>query len=39
LTGEIPREPGASPYGNWNERIHAQRYYPNALLGNLPASL
>jgi len=34
LTGEIPREPGASPYNNWNERIHAQCYYPNALLGN-----
>lgn len=34
LTGEIPLEPGAAPYRNWNERIHAQCYYPNALLRN-----
>ena len=34
LTGEIPIEPGAAPYRNWNERIHAQCYYPNALLRN-----
>jgi alpha-amylase/alpha-mannosidase (GH57 family) len=34
LTGEIPIEQGAAPYRNWNERIHAQCYYPNALLGN-----
>jgi alpha-amylase/alpha-mannosidase (GH57 family) len=34
LTGEIPVEQGAAPYRNWNERIHAQCYYPNALLGN-----
>jgi alpha-amylase/alpha-mannosidase (GH57 family) len=34
LTGEIPIEPGAAPYRNWNERIHAQCYYPNALLHN-----
>jgi alpha-amylase/alpha-mannosidase (GH57 family) len=34
LTGNIPVEPGAAPYRNWNERIHAQCYYPNALLGN-----
>ncbi len=34
LTGEIPIEPGSAPYRNWNERIHAQCYYPNALLRN-----
>jgi hypothetical protein len=34
LTGEIPLEPGAAPYRNWNERIHSQCYYPNALLRN-----
>lgn len=34
LTGEIPIEPGAAPYHNWNERIHSQCYYPNALLRN-----
>lgn len=34
LTGEIPVEPGAAPYRNWNERIHAQCYFPNALLHN-----
>ena len=34
LTGEIPLEPGAAPYRNWNERIHNQCYRPNADLGN-----
>jgi alpha-amylase/alpha-mannosidase (GH57 family) len=34
LTGEIPIEPGAAPYRNWNERINAQCYRPNAQLGN-----
>ena len=34
LTGEIPMEPGAAPYQNWNERIHEQCYRPNARLGN-----
>lgn len=34
LTGEIPVEPGAAPYRNWNERINAQCYQPNAQLGN-----
>ena len=34
LTGEIPVEPGAAPYRNWNERIHAECYRPNAELGN-----
>ena len=34
LTGAIPKEPGASPYLNWNERIHAECYRPNAEQGN-----
>jgi alpha-amylase/alpha-mannosidase (GH57 family) len=34
LTGEIPIEPGSAPYRNWNERINAQCYRPNAQLGN-----
>lgn len=34
LTGEIPIEAGAAPYRNWNERIHAECYRPNAELGN-----
>ncbi len=33
-TGEIPVEAGASPYPNWNERIHAECYSPNAQMGN-----
>ncbi len=34
LTGEIPLEPGAAPYPNWNERIYDHCYRPNAELGN-----
>ncbi len=34
LTGEIPLEPGAVPYRNWNERIHDHCYKPNAELRN-----
>lgn len=34
LTGLIPTEEGATPYSNWNERIHAECYRPNAELGN-----
>ncbi len=34
LTGVIPPESGAAPYPNWNERIHAECYRPNAELGN-----
>jgi hypothetical protein len=34
LTGKIPREVGASPFQNWNEKIHAECYRPNAELRN-----
>jgi hypothetical protein len=34
ITGLIPNEVGAEPYKNWNERIHAECYLPNAELGN-----
>lgn len=34
VTGYIPLEVGASPYQNWNERIQAECYRPNAELGN-----
>jgi alpha-amylase/alpha-mannosidase (GH57 family) len=34
ITGLIPQEVGAAPYQNWNERIHAECYRPNAELGN-----
>jgi alpha-amylase/alpha-mannosidase (GH57 family) len=28
-TGEVEREPGAAPFHDWNERIHAECYAPN----------
>ena len=34
ITGQIPLEPGAAPFRNWNERIHFQCYQPNAEEGN-----
>jgi alpha-amylase/alpha-mannosidase (GH57 family) len=34
ITGLIPNESGVAPYNNWNERIHAECYKPNAELGN-----
>ncbi len=34
LTGSIPVEQSAAPFSNWNERIHAECYQPNADLGN-----
>src|SRR3712207_262987 len=34
IKGAIPDEYGATPYRNWNERIHAECYRPNAELGN-----
>ncbi len=34
FTDAIPDEIGAAPYKNWNEKINANCYYPNARLGN-----
>lgn len=34
ITGVIPNEIGVAPYQNWNERIHAECYKPNAELKN-----
>lgn len=34
LTGVIPTESGAAPYLNWNQKIHAECYKPNAELRN-----
>ncbi|HWQ46164.1 MAG TPA: DUF3536 domain-containing protein [Longilinea sp.] len=34
LTNIIPVEEGASPFPNWNERIHQNCYRPNAEIGN-----
>ena len=34
FTGHIPREPAAAPYANWNERITAECYAPNAAAGH-----
>jgi len=34
FTGLVPREPGATPYDNFNEKITAECYRPNAEEGN-----
>ncbi|MBF6592412.1 MAG: glycoside hydrolase, partial [Ktedonobacterales bacterium] len=34
FTGRIPREPGATPYDNFNEKIYDECYRPNAEQGN-----
>ena len=34
ISGIIPDEAGAEPFKNWNERINAECYRPNAALGN-----
>lgn len=34
ISNKIPNERGASPYKNWNERICAECYTPNAQAGN-----
>jgi len=33
-TGEVPTQPDAAPYHDWNERITAEAYRPNAELGS-----
>ncbi|HSD84524.1 MAG TPA: DUF3536 domain-containing protein, partial [Anaerolineae bacterium] len=35
FTGEVPPEKGAEPYHDYNEKITAECYRPNALAGNL----
>ena len=37
FTGNIPYEPGAAPYANWNERILETCYRPNAQERNFSA--
>jgi alpha-amylase/alpha-mannosidase (GH57 family) len=29
-TGEVPLQPSAAPFHDWNERVHAESYKPNA---------
>lgn len=33
-TGEVETEPSAAPFHDWNERIHAESYAPNAAVNN-----
>ena len=37
FTGTMPRDPTAAPAHDWNERISADCYRPNAEIGNLGA--
>ncbi len=37
FTGTIPREPGATPFANYNEKITSECYRPNAEEGNFEA--
>jgi hypothetical protein len=34
FTGQVPSEPGAAPYANFNEKVTAECYRPNAEAGN-----
>jgi hypothetical protein len=34
FTGQVPAEPGAHPYANFNEKVTAECYRPNAEAGN-----
>ncbi|HEX6285521.1 MAG TPA: hypothetical protein VFZ71_11635, partial [Pyrinomonadaceae bacterium] len=33
-TGRVEQQPSAAPYHDWNERIHAECYAPNAAVNN-----
>lgn len=33
-TGEVEEEPSAAPYHDWNERVYAESYAPNAAVNN-----
>jgi hypothetical protein len=35
-TGRLPAEPSAAPFHDWNQRVHAECYRPNAERGTLP---
>ncbi|MBA2717674.1 MAG: DUF3536 domain-containing protein [Chloroflexi bacterium] len=35
-TGRVPVEPSAAPFHDWNERVNAECYKPNADRGTLP---
>lgn len=35
FTGEVPRDPSASPAHDWNDRVAQESYAPNAALGNV----
>lgn len=37
FTGELPVEPGATPFSNYNEKITTECYRPNAEIGNFDA--
>ena len=37
FSGQIPIEPGATPFTNFNEKITAECYQPNAQVGNFDA--
>jgi Domain of unknown function (DUF3536)/Glycosyl hydrolase family 57 len=37
FTGQLPIEPGATPFANFNEKITAECYQPNAEAGNFAA--
>src|SRR6266516_3933067 len=37
FTGQIPFEPGATPFANYNEKITSECYRPNADVGNFEA--
>jgi uncharacterized protein DUF3536/glycosyl hydrolase family 57 len=36
-TGQVPAEPSAAPFHDWNQRVDAECYRPNAERGNLAA--